>query len=388
MSNTLTALVPKIFGASLPSLRNACKALQVCRVDFQNEVRQKGDTITMPVPVASGTTDVAPGVTPAATTDKTPLVRTIALDQWKRSDKVALTAKELTEIEGGNFKNSQIVEQSIALVEGINAAVLLGMKNASYRPSGTAGTNPYASTDADSIDVRRILGVMKAPSQDRHLLLGPNAEAAALAISSIKDASLRGNEMTKQSGEIGELFGIKHWADQQVVAHTAGTATGTLTLGTTVPAVGTSSLYLKASTSGTIKKGDLIKVTTSSVDYYYVASADVATVDTTAAGIAVPVLPAVQTTHVAGDTWTKQASHSANIGLQRGAYGLAIRPVDTNALGVGEHVQMTDSETGLSLVYSLIPEYMQNSIQVSVLYGHGYLRNEWLVRLMGNPSLI
>jgi hypothetical protein len=388
VSNTLSALVPKIFAASLPSLRNACRALAVCRVDFQNEVKQKGDTITMPVPLASSTTDVAPGVASVANTDKTPTVRTIALNQWKRSDKVALTAKEVAEIEAGNFKNSQILEQSIALVEGINAAVLLGMKNASYRPSGTAGTNPYATTDADTIDVRKVLNLMRAPSNDRHLILGPASEARALAIASIKDASLRGNDGTKLDGEIGKMFGINHWGDQQVVYHTAGTATGTLTTGTTVPAVGAPALYLKASSAGTIKTGDLIKVTTSSVDYFYVASADVASVDTTAAGIAVAVLGGVQATHTAGDTWTLQASHGANIGLQRGAYGLAIRPVDVSTLGVGEHIQMTDPQTGLSLVYSMIPEYMQNSFQVSVLYGHGYLRNEWLVRLMGSATAV
>ena len=388
MSNTLTALIPKIFGATLPSLRNACRALAVCRVDFQAEVAQKGSTIDMPIPVASSTTDVAPGVSPAANTDKTPTTKQIALNQWKRSDKVALTAKEVAEIDGGSFKNSQIYEQSIALVEGINLAVLTGMKNASYRPSGTAGTNPFASTDADSIDVRRVLNVMRAPSNDRHLILGPNAEARALAIASIKDASLRGDATTKDTGEIGTLFGLRHWADQQVVAHTAGTAAGTLTHGTTIGAVGSSSLYLKASTPGTIKTGDLIKVTTSSVDYFYVATADVASVDTTAAGIAVAVYPPVQATHVAADTWTLQASHSANIGLQRGAYGLAIRPVDTAYLGAGEHVQMTDPQTGLSLVYSLIPEYMQMSMQVSILYGHGPLRQEWLCRLMGSATAV
>jgi hypothetical protein len=386
MANDFATLVPKIFGMTLPSLRNACRAVKAVRVDFDAETAKVGKVIDMPVPVASSTTDVVPGVSPPANTDKAPTTKQITLDQWKRSEKVALTAKEVREIEAGSFKNSTIAEQSIALVEGINGALLLGMKNASFRSSGSAGTNPYASTDADTIDVRRILGTQKAPSNDRHLLLGPNAEARALAIASIKDASLRGTAATKQGGEIGELFGINHWMDQQVVAHTAGTATGTLTLGTTIPAIGASTINLKASTTGTLKKGDLLTVTTSSVVYYYVVTADVATVDTTAAGIAVSVFPTIQTTHVAGDTWTKVASHSANIGLQRGAYGLAIRPLNPQDLGLGQHIPMTDPETGISLMYSLIPEYMQDSVQVSILYGHAALRPEWMVRLLGDPA--
>jgi hypothetical protein len=388
MANTLTNLVPKIFGATLPSLRNACAALRVCKVDFENDVAKKGDTITMQVPLASSTDDVAPGVVPVASNNKTPLVRTIALSNWKRSDKVAMTAKEWSEIESGNFKDSQILEQSIALVESINSAVLVGMKNSSYRRVGTAGTNPYASSDVDSINVRKELNYMRAPIQDRHLLLGPGSEAAALGIASIKDASLRGDASAKIEGNIGRIFGIDHWSDQQIPYHTAGTAAGALTHGTTIGAVGSDSLYLKAATPGTLKKGDLLGITTAGTVYYYVVQADVAAVDTTAAGIAVAVYPPVQVTHVAADVWTFQASHGANIGCQRGAYGLAIRPLDTSLLGAGEHIQMTDPETGLSLCYSLIPEYMQTSFQVSVLYGHGFLRNEWLVRLMGSATAV
>ncbi len=383
----LANLVPKIFGAHLPSLRNACKALSVVTVDFRNEVQKQGDTIDIPIPVQSGVTDVSPGTTPPANTAKTPTTKQIALSNWKRSDKIAITAKEQAELDAGNFMKSQLLEQTIALVEQINLDCLTGLKNASWRRSGTAGTNPYASTDADSIDVRKILGQAKAPTNDRHLLLGPAAAARALAISSIKDANLRGNDVTKLEGEIGKMFSLNHWEDQQIVAHTKGTAAGTLTLGTTIPTAGAiGSLSLKASSTGTLKKGDLLTVTTNSVAYNYVVTADVAAVDTTAAGIAVPVMPAIQATHVAGDTWTVQASHSANLGLQRGAYGLAMRPLDTKYLGAGTHTQITDPLTGLSLIYSEIPEYMQTSMQVSVVYGHGPLRDDWIVRLMGDPA--
>lgn len=381
-------LIPKIFAQSLPSIRSAFKALSVCTVNFQAETAKLGDTISVPVPVSSGVTDVTPGVSPEANTAKTPTTKDLKLENWKRSDKIALTGKEIAEFESGDFKNSQLLEQTIAVLNQVSLDMLTGMKNASWRRSGTAGTNPYASTDADTIDIRKQLNQALAPSRDRHLLLGPNAEARALAIGSIKDASLRGNDMTKKEGEIGRLLGIDHWGDQQIVKHTAGTAAGTLTLGTTIPAVGAYTINLKASTTGTLKKGDLIKVTTSSVDYFYAVAADVATVDTTAAGIQVTLVNPIQATHVAGDTWVLTASHSANIGLQRGGYALAFRMLDTRALGMGEHTQVTDPETGLSLIYSVIPEYMQTSMMVSCLYAHGPLRNEFLVRLLGDPANI
>lgn len=385
--STLTALVPKIFGQTLPSLRNAARAVQVCRTDFQNEVKKLGDTIDMPVPVTSGTAVVAPGVSPEANTSQTPTTKQIALDQWRRSDKVALTAKELATIDGVDFKQSKLYEQTIALIEEMNAAVLLGMKNASYRRVGTAGTVPYGTSvlQQSSIDVRKQLNLGKAPVGDRHLVLSPSAEAAALGVAAISDASLRGNSGAKDDGSIGLVYGLNHWGDQQVVVHTKGTAAGTLTHGTTIGAVGSSHLYLKASGSGTLVVGDLIAITTAGVVYNYVVTAAAAP-DTTAAGIEVLVSPPVQVTHVAADVWTIVASHSANIGCQRGGYGLAIRPLDTANLGLGEHVQMTDDVTGLSLCYSLIPEFMQNSIMVSILYGHAPLREGWLVRLLGSAT--
>lgn len=385
MANDFTTLVPKIFGATLPSLRQAARAVRVCRVDFDAQVAQKGNVIDMPVPVQSSTTDVSPGVSPAANTDKTPLTKQIALSNWKRSDKFTLTGKQAREFDAGNFRGSQFTEQTIAVIELMNSDVLVGMKNAAYKSTGTAATTPFGAgvLQLSSINVRKVLNTMKAPYMDRHLMLDPAAEAAALNVPAISDASLRGNGGSKQSGEIGEVFGLNHWGDQQIPTQTMGTAAGALTHGTTIGAVGSSSVYLKAATPGTLKKGDLIHITTGGVVYDYSVQADVASVDTTAAGIAVTVSPPVQVTHVAGDTWTLTATHVANIGLQRGAYGLAIRPLDPAELGLGTHITMTDPETGLAITYSQIPEYMQMSYQVSVLYGHGPLRNEWLCRLLG-----
>lgn len=387
MSNTFSALVPKIFSGTLPSMRNTARAVQVCRVDFGPDVKSVGNLIDVPVPVSSSTAAVAPAVTPAANTDKTPTTKQIALNQWRRSDKFTLTAKERQEIDAGNFKNSQFVEQTLAVIEEMNAYVLTTAKNAAWRRAGTAATTPYgAGVGAQSsIDVRRYLNVGKCPMNDRHLLLDPTAEAAALGVSSITDAMARGAAETKDSGLLGNVYGINHWLDQQIPTQTAGTATGTLTLGTTASdAVGViGNLYLKASSTGTLKAGDALTVTTASVVYNYVVRADVATVDTTAAGIAVSVYPAIQAAHAAADVWTKAATHTANIGMQRGGVGLAIRPLDPQALGLGTHITMTDPLTGIALTYSEIPEYMQTSYQVSVLYGAADLRNDWIVRLFG-----
>ena len=386
MANTLSVLVPKIFSGTLPSLRNTARATQVCRVDFGPDVAKLGNLIDVPVPVSSSTAAVTPATTSAANTDKVPTTKQISLNQWRRSDKFTLTAKERQEIDAGNFKNSQFVEQSIAVIEEMNAYVLTTAKNAAWRRAGTAATTPYgAGVGAQSsIDVRRFLNVGKSPMIDRHLLLDPTAEAAALGVSAIADVMARGNSDTKDSGLLGQAYGLNHWIDQQIPTQTKGTAAGALTLGTTIPTVGTiGSIYLKAGTTGTLKAGDAITVTTSSVVYNYVVTADVAAVDTTAAGIAVPVLPAIQTTHVAGDTWTLAATHTANIGMQRGGVGLAIRPLDPQTLGLGTHITMTDPLTGIALTYSEIPEYMQMSYQVSVLYGASSLRDDWIVRLFG-----
>lgn len=386
MANTFTSLVPKIFSGTLPSLRNTARAVQICRVDFGPDVKSVGNVIDVPVPVSSSTAAVAPATTPAANIDKAPTTKQIALNQWRRSDKFTLTAKERQEIDAGSFKNSQFVEQTIAVIEEMNAYVLTTAKNAAWRRAGTAATTPYGVgvLQQSSIDVRRYLNVGKSPYQDRHLVLDPAAEAAALGIAAIADASLRGDAGTKDSGLLGNIYGMSHWLDQQVPIQTKGTASSTLTLGTTIPTAGTiGSLYLKAAGTGTLKAGDAITVTTASVVYNYVVTADVAVVDATAAGIAVAVLPAIQATHVAGDTWTLAATHTANIGMQRGGVGLAIRPLDPAALGLGTHITMTDPVTGLAITYSEIPEYMQMSYQVSALYGAAPLRDDWIVRLFG-----
>ncbi len=385
MSNTFTSIVPKIFAGVLPSLRNSARAVRVCRVDFKNETAQRGSVIDFPVPVAQTATSVTPGVATPATTDVTAATKQITLNQWRRSPIFAITAKEMGEIADGSFKGGQINESVSTVVEEMNAYCLTGMKNASYSYTGTAATAPFGAGVGinSTINVRKLLNIGKAPNGERSLVLDPVAEAAALGVTAISNANERGSADTKSSGMLGQVLGLDHWGDQQTVLHTAGTAAGTLAHGTTIGAVGSSHVYLKASSTGTLKQGDLIHITTASVVYDYVVTADVAAVDTTAAGIEVFVSPPVQVTHVAADTWALTATHRANIGLQRGAFGLAIRPLDPAMLGIGTHVSITDPVTGIALTFSEIPLHMQVGYMVSVLYGASDLRPGWLVRLLG-----
>ena len=59
MSNSFATLVPKIFSQTLPSLRNAAMAVQVCRVDFGADIARPGSVIDCPVPVVAAVNGAA-----------------------------------------------------------------------------------------------------------------------------------------------------------------------------------------------------------------------------------------------------------------------------------------------------------------------------------------
>jgi len=222
MANDLANILHKILARGLTVLREQAIMPRLVNASYEMEARERGDTIDVPVSTAVTVVDVSPSNTPPAPTDTTPGKVQIVLDNWKQTEGIFLTDKELVEIDANeHFLPLQMGEGIRSLANAINLTIheeFLGI----FGAVGTAGVTPFATTDT-AIQARKLLHQQLAPRESRRGVLDFDAEAAALGLSEFADAEKTLSSEVKIEGNLGRKYGLDWFTDDQVVTHTAGT---------------------------------------------------------------------------------------------------------------------------------------------------------------------
>jgi len=418
-ANTLTNIMPKILARGLLTLRQRCVMPRLVNMDYGADAAKKGDTINIPVPVAITASDVTPAETPPAPTATTPGVVSVSLDKWKKAEGFHLSDKNLTEIDrDAHFLPQQMGEAIKALANAVNESIhlcywddVLGV----YGWYGTAGTTPFGTgVDVQSAtQARKILNQQLCPREDRRGVLDFDAEAEALALSTMADAEKIMSDKVKLEGEIGRKYGIDWVADDHVQTHTAGTIDDGETPNGRTCAVnegsagdrvaGTTHLNVDngaaASLTGTIKVGDIISFASHAQTYVVVAStqssaqytatsgstAGYYTADTNAIAD-LEFYPGLKEAVADDEVITVKDTHVVNMVFHRDAFAFATRPlaVATADLELGSKIMsITDPHTGLSLRLEVSRQYKQTVWEFDILWGCKLVRPELAMRLAG-----
>lgn len=381
MANTFTAAIPKIFAQGVLALREFAIMPRLVNTDFDNEVRQKGDTIDVIVPSAVPVTDVTPGHQPTAGTDSGPTKVSIPLSNWKEAA-IFLNDKEIAEIVNG-VKNQQVSEAVKSLANNVDVAIL-ALYKAIYGYAGTAGTTPFSTANdiSDATNLRKVLNKQLAPLSPRRAVLDPDAEAMALGQRAFQDTSWRADAQGIIEGQIGRKMGFDWFMDQNVPRHVKGAA-GTVLLDDTVArAVGLKTLHMDGFTTKA-SVGDVFTIAGDLQTYVVTAATDLATTDSDVSfepGLKVAI-PAAD----GNEAVTFKASHVVNLGFHRDAFALAVRPLGTpdGFTGGSEILSATDPISGLALRLEVSRQHKQNKYSFDILYGVKCVRPELAARLAG-----
>lgn len=384
MSNTLTAILPKILARALPTLRQNAITPYLVNTGYSLTAGQKGKTVDVQVPVAQTAAAVTPSSTPISPADLTPTTTQVTLDKWYKTD-FHLSDQEMTQIDKDvQFVPVQLGEAVKALGNQVDGDLLALYKDI-YNYVGTAGTTPFADAAALkagwTAGARLKLNSNLAPTTDRHLVLDVNAEANALSLAEFKDVSASGDPKVIIEGEIGRKLGAMWWMNQNVPSHTKGTLTpGTALQLNAEVAAGASSLVLKdsgGSLTGTVLTGDLLAITGATQTY-------VATADATAASnlCTVSISPVAAATYAASTAVTHVAGHVANVAMHRNAFALATAPLKDEA-GIAIEGAIQDPVTGLVLRLEVMRQYKQTVWQLDILYGVKTVRATQACRILG-----
>jgi hypothetical protein len=384
MANTLTGLVPSIFGAFDIVSRELTGFIPSVTLNASAERAAKDQDITwFKAPAVAGV-DLAPAMTAPAPADFTAGYDSIKITK-ERAYPFGFNgneAKALNTSVGYSVAQADMIAQAIrGLVNEVEGDLALAAKLGASRAYGTAGTTPYASTLADSAQLRKILDDNGAPLSDRSQIINTTSGAALRTLGQLTKADEVGNNMTVRSGQLIDLHGFSIKESAAVVTHTKGTA-ASATTNNAGYAVGATVITLASAGTGTIVAGDVITFAGDTNQYVVVSGdADVSnggTITIAAPGLRVAMSAATKAITVLNN-------YVANVGFSRNALMLAARAPALPPEGdmADDRMTLTDPFSGLAFEFAMYKGFRMVRWEVSLAWGVKVAKPEHMALLLG-----
>lgn len=379
MSNTITALIPKILTDAAVIFRNNSITANLVNRGYDGDFKKKGDAINVPSYAAPSVQSVTPGRGNENTSsDVTATNVTVTLDQWKEV-KIEFSDKELKQIESG--RPSEALETAvIALADHVDAFVLAQMAVKGYGTSGTVGS---AFADPDLYSGASVkLGNNKVPKRDRSAMINPTVAGAMTKHADLRDASQSGSDEALRDAMVGKLYSFENYETVNLTDFVGGTlsdGTSKDALVAATCALGATSITFDESTlTGTLVEGDIFTKAGDTQEY-------VVTTGGTASGNAITVsfTPANKVAAADGDAVTFVDDYTAaGLAFHKDAYIFGSAPVAIDFTG-GNLVEMfTDPVSGITFTYEVERVGKSTEHSLSILYGGEVLKPEGIVRLL------
>jgi hypothetical protein len=387
-TNTLTYVTPKLLAQGLLALRENAITPQLVNRQYEAMAGQKGSQIQIPVPSAIAAGAVAPSYVAPDDSGVSPTEVSIQLDQWYEapfflSDKDMLTAMDGTipmqASEAVKALGNQVDNNLLANYKGFYGYE--GTLNA----GGTAHLDPFVDDNGDPTNpaaataIRKVLNTQLAPLNDRHIIMNPECEAAALNLRAFQDGSYSGDFRAIRDGNLNDKLGFRWWMNQNVPDHTRGSENGSTIVndGGDALAIGDKTVAVDGGT-GTILKGDLITFAGDATVYVATATS----VDSSGGNLLIE--PGLVADPGDGAAVTVKKGGAQNLAIQRGAIGFATRPLEAHgsALGVISR-SIVDRVSGLTLRLEITHQHKRVRFAYDILWGSGIVRREFGARLYG-----
>ena len=370
MANTL--LTPSIIAKeALALLRSNTVYKDLVHTDYSQEfVPRVGDTVNIRKRASLSANDYN-----GSTITKQNLTETsipVVLDKFKDVS-VAITSKEWS-LELVDFSQQVIEPAMIAIGEQVDKDIV----NKIFEEAGNTVTRTALSPDdiSDIADIAKALDDNKAPTRMRSFVLSTDHNYKYSLTDNLLKASYAGDNQALREADLGRIYRMETYMDQNNPASTAttsGTAIGTFTVktGSTADEVALGSL---SAATATVKTGDgfvydgvLYRFTEDGTG----SSSAIASIATS------PVFPAGVTTAVE----VPMVRNTASLAFHKDAVAFVNRPLEIPQGAVKSAVASAD---GLSVrvIFDYDMDLKSDIISFDILYGVKELRSEHIVRLV------
>lgn len=375
MANTLSNLIPDVYTALDVVSRELVGAIPGVTRDPKADRIASNQTIRVAQTPTNTTSSYTPAMAVPSAVDQTIANASLTLSKNKYAA-FSWTGEEAYAMnEGPGFltiRQGQIAQAFRALVNEMENDVCDALAAGASRAYGTAGTTPFASTLADSAQVRKILDDNGAPASGRSLVIDTAAGAALRTLGQLTKANEAGTAMTLRDGELLNLHGFSVRESAQINTATAGTGAsylinGALSEGATTVTVDTG--------SGTILAGDIVTIGSHK---YVVATA-------LSGGSFTINAPGIRGSVADNTAVTVNATSARNLAFSSDAIVLATRlPVfpTEGDLAIDSEV-ITDPRTGISFDLRVYPGDGMVLYRIHALWGWKVLKPAHSALLLG-----
>lgn len=377
MANTLTNLIPDVYAALDVVSRESVGAIPGVSRDAKADRLATGQTLRVGQTPTNTTATFTPSMAVPSAIDQTIANSSLTLSKNKYAGFSWTGEEEYAMDQGQGFlsiQQGQIAQAFRVLVNEMENDVCDAIALGASRAYGTAGTTPFASTLADSAQVRKILDDNGAPASGRSLVINTSAGAALRTLGQLTKANEAGTSMTLRDGELLNLHGFSIRESAQINNATAGTGASYLINEASGYAVGSTSLTLDTGT-GTILAGDIITIGSNK---YVVKTA-------LAANVVVIEAPGLVAAVANNDTVTVNATSARNIAFSSDALVLATRlPIfpKQGDLAIDNEI-ITDPRTGISFDLRVYPGDGMVLYRIHALWGFKALKPAHAAIMLG-----
>ena len=361
MGNTL--LTPQIIAnEALMVLESNLTMAGLVHRDYSKEFAQVGDNITVRKPA----TFVAKNFIDATSAqDITESSVDVKLDRL-RDVTVNVTAQEMT-LDIKDF-SAQIVEPALRAIAQAVDVDLLTVGIASANKTASVSGTP---TISDIAGVGKQLDLVKAPRDNRRLVLHPTTLYKYNVLDNLAKLSYSGDSRALRESEIGKVYTMDTYLSQNcpdTVATTAGTVATFKAAGAAKATEFT--ITAGSAATGTFAEGDQVIIG----GYLYTVTDDLTLVSGGGTLKVDSAIPYAISTAVAGKIITKPHS----LGFHRNGLALVTRQL---ALPMGAANSAIASANGLAVrvVYDYDSSAKQDSVSFDILYGIKALDGDLLV---------
>lgn len=375
MANTLSNLIPDVYTALDVVSRELVGAIPGVTRDPKADRIASNQTIRVAQTPTNSTSSYTPAMAVPSAVDQTIANASLTLSKNKYAA-FSWTGEEGYAMDQGpgflTIRQGQIAQAFRALVNEMENDVCDALAAGASRAYGTAGTTPFASTLADSAQVRKILDDNGAPTSGRSLVIDTAAGAALRTLGQLTKANEAGTAMTLRDGELLNLHGFSVRESAQINTATAGT--GASYQLSAAGSIGDTTISVDTG-SGTILAGDIVTIGSHK---YVVATA-------LSGGSFTINAPGLRAAVADNTAITVNATSARNLAFSSDAIVLATRlPVfpSEGDLAIDNEI-ITDPRTGISFDLRVYPGDGMVLYRIHALWGWKVLKPAHSALLLG-----
>ncbi len=373
--NVLTGLTPTIYRALDTVSRELVGFIPSVSRDASEAMAAKDQIVRTFITQSASSVDIAPAsASPESGNQSVPYVdmkitkSKMVPVQWTGEEEKAM---------GGQYSPilaDQFAQAMRTLANEVEADLAQLYKKAS-RAYGSATVTPFASTIADSAQMRKLLLDNGAPLSNMRMVVDTAAGANLRALSNLTKANEAGTDATLRRGVLLDLNGFQIRESAGIVSHTKGAYSTGDTTGADEP-VGETAIAV-ASSAGDYVAGDVIWFGTDTANKYVVKSATTSVITIAEPGLKVAVAKS--------STVTIADAYTPNMAFDSGAIKLLARQPAMPSVGDSaiDVMVVTDPVSGLPFQIALYKQYRALHYEVGLAWGCELIKPEHTAILLG-----